>query len=323
MKRIVALCICLAVLLGTASCKPAPEAVTTEQEEVKQLKIGVVNFKMNAPYFVAMSRAIEAEAPYYENLELVVTDAMADMAKVTSDVEDLVAQGVDGVVMNAGPIESLPAAMDALNEAGIPVVLVNRKLVGSDYTSWIGCANWQIGQQDGQYIADRLGGEGVLLHIRGGPEDNTTGNARGGGMLSSVEPTNIEVITAPEFGGWTSDGGFKIMEDMLASYDHIDAVFCENDSMCLGAMQAIADAGRSDEMFLCGVDGEKEALKLIMEGSNYACTGLNDADQIGRMGFHRLLAILAGAVPEKDTELPSPLITKDNACQHYDPDSTF
>jgi ABC-type sugar transport system substrate-binding protein len=113
------------------------------------------------------------------------------------------------------------------------------------------------------------------------------------------------------------------MENMLATYDKIDAVFCENDSMCLGAQQAIADAGRTDEMFLVGVDGQKEALVQIMQGTNYAATGLNNSDQIGRAAFHRLMAILAGARAPKDTILPSPLITKENVQRYYNPDSVF
>jgi len=160
--------------------------------------------------------------------------------------------------------------------------------------------------------------------LRGGPADNSIGLDRTNGMLSVVEKSEIKVEMAPDWGGWSSDGGFKLMENMLAKYDKIDAVFCENDSMCLGAQKAIADAGRSDEMFLCGVDGEKAALVAIMtEGSNYACTGLNNSDQIGRAAFHRLMAILAGAEAPKDTVLPSPLITKDNVVKFYNPDSVF
>jgi hypothetical protein len=83
-----------------------------------------------------------------------------------------------------------------------------------------------IGVQDGQYIVDRLGGEGLLLDIRDGPADNTIGLARTNGMLSVVEQSNIEVVMAPDFGGWSEDGGFTIMEDMLAKYDRIDVVFC-------------------------------------------------------------------------------------------------
>jgi ribose transport system substrate-binding protein len=114
------------------------------------------------------------------------------------------------------------------------------------------------------------------------------------------------------------------MEDMLARYDKIDAVFCENDSMCLGAQKAVADAGRSDEMFLVAVDGEKAALENIMaEESNYAATGLNNSDQIGRAAFHRMMAILGGASAPHDTVLPSPIITIDNVDRYYNPDSVF
>jgi ribose transport system substrate-binding protein len=142
-------------------------------------------------------------------------------------------------------------------------------------------------------------------------------------MLSKVEQTEIEVVKAPDFGGWSPDGGFRVMSNMLVQYDKIDAVFCENDSMCLGAQKAIQDTGRSDEMFLVGVDGEKAALKQILDGTNYAATGLNNSDQIGRAAFHRLMGILAGGISEKDTILPSPLITVDNAQKYYNPESIF
>lgn len=321
MKRTLALSIVLVVILVAAGCAPTP--APAPEEEAKEFTIGVANFLLGAPYFVAMSDAAEEEAAYYENVTVITTDGQGDAEKMTSDVDDLLAKGVDGILINAGPIEALPAALDAIKEAGIPVVMVDRLLKGGDYNSWIGPDNYQIGVQDGQYIVDRLGGEGLLLDIRGGPADNTIGLDRTNGMLSVVEQSNIEVVMAPDFGGWSEDGGFTIMEDMLAKYDKIDVVFCENDSMCLGAQKAIEDAGRSDEMFLCGVDGQKEALKAIMDGTNYACTGKNDSDEIGRAGFHRLMAVLAGAKPEHDTVLPSPLITIENACQYYNPDSLF
>jgi ribose transport system substrate-binding protein len=323
MKHKITLVIVLVVILVAAGCGPTP--APAPEEEAKEFTIGVANFLLGAPYFVAMSDAAEEEGAYYENVTVITTDGQGDAEKMTSDVDDLLAKGVDGILINAGPIEALPAALDAAAEAGIPVVMVDRLLVteSDKYVSWIGPNNYQIGVQDGQYIVDRLGGEGLLLDIRGGPADNTIGLARTNGMLSVVEQSNIEVVMAPDFGGWSTDGGFTIMEDMLAKYDKIDVVFCENDSMCLGAQKAIEDAGRSDEMFLCGVDGQKEALKAIIDGTNYACTGKNDSDEIGRLGFHRLMAILAGAKPEKDTTLPSPLITIENACQYYNPDSLF
>lgn len=295
--------------------------VTLAQDDT--IRIGMVNYTLCCAYFIGMSQAVEAEAAFYENLEVIVTDANGDAAKLTADVEDVLAQDVDGIIISGGPLEAAPAALEAIQAAGVPVVLVDRLLKGGEYTSWIGPDNFTIGVQDGQYIVDRLGGEGLLVVLRGGPADNSIGLARTEGMLSVVEQSNIQVEMAPDFGGWSEDGGFTLMEDMLARHDNISAVFCENDSMCLGAQKAIEDAGRSADIFLVGVDGQKEALLQILNGTNYAATGLNNSDQIGRAAFHRMMAILAGAKAPKDTVLPSPLITEDNVARYYNPDSVF
>lgn len=319
--RIISSIILIAVVLVALCVPAAPAAQVAAQEDT--IRIGMVNYTLCCAYFIGMSDVVEEEAAFYPNIEMIVTDANGDAAKLTSDVEDVLAQGVDGIIISGGPLEAAPAALDAIEAAGVPVVLVDRKLKGGNYTSWIGPDNYTIGVQDGQYIAERLGGEGRLVVVRGGPEDNSIGLDRTNGMLSIVEETNIEVVKAPNFGDWSEDGGFTVMADMLAQYDAIDAVFCENDSMCLGAQKAIQDAGRTEEMFLVGVDGQKEALLQILNGTNYAATGLNNSDQIGRAAFHRLMAILAGAAAPQDTVLPSPVITIDNVARFYNPDSVF
>lgn len=289
----------------------------------EKVTIGMASFTLAAPYFVGMTEAVEKAAGEAGNVEVITTDANGDAAKLTSDVEDLVARGVDGLIISAGPLESAPAALNSAEQADISTVLVDRKLTGGNYTSWIGPDNEAIGRQDGEYLAEQLGGEGKVVIIRGGPADNTIGLARTNGMLSGLEGTGIEATKAPEFGEWGTDGGQKVMEDVLASSDDIDAVFCENDSMCLGAQKAIRDAGRAEDIILAGVDGQKEAIKAILDGTNYVVTGLNDSGQIGREGFERLMAILDGEEVEKDTVLPSPQITKENAEEYYDPNAIF
>ena len=325
MKRIFALSIFLILAIVLAACGQAQEA--GPEAEARAFTIGVANFSQCCPYFIGMNDAVLAEASAYSNVTVVTTDADGDAATFQSDIEDLIAQGIDGIIISGAWLEQAPAALDALAEAGIPSVLVDRQfgVGGEAYTSYVGPQNFVIGQQDGQYIADRLGGEGVVVQLRGGPADNSIGLNRSNGVLSVLETySGITVVTAPDFGGWSADGGISLMEDMLAANPQIDAVFCENDSMCLGAQTAIADAGRSEEMFLVGVDGETAALEAIMNGTNYAATGLNSSDQIGRAGFQRLMAILAGATPaERDTYLPSPLITIDNVLRFYNPAGTF
>jgi ribose transport system substrate-binding protein len=316
MKHITVAVLVAALALGSVG-------ITAAQEETSSIRIGMANLSQGAPYFIGMSQAVEEEATYFENVDVLVTNADGDVEKLTSDIEDLIAQGVDGIVLSAAWIEAAPAAMQAINDAGIPVVMVDRLLKGSDYTSWIGPDNYAIGVQNGQFIVEQLGGVGRLGLIRGGPADNSIGLDRTNGMLSEVEQSDIEVITYPDFAGWSTDGGFAAAETLLAQNPDLDVIFCENDSMCLGAQKAIEDRGLADSIFVVGVDGQKEALVEIMRGGVYKATGLNNSDQIGRAGFHRLMAILAGAVPEHDTVFPSPLITLENVERFYNPESVF
>lgn len=326
MKRNIVLTSVLILAVLIAACG---QAATTPPAEAgpKSLKIGMANFSQCCPYFIGMNNSVIDEAKSYSNITIVSTDANGDAAKFQSDIEDLIAQKVDGVIVSGAWLEEAPAALDALKSAGIPTVLVDRQFgkgSSESYTSYIGPDNLTIGKQDGQYIADRLGGKGVVVELRGGPADNSIGLNRSKGVNSILETyPDITVVVAPDFGSWSADGGIALMEDMLAANPKIDAVFCENDSMCLGAQTAIADAGRADEMFLVGVDGELAALEAIMNGTNYAATGLNNSDQIGRAAFLRLMGILGGGTPEKNTYLPSPIITIDNVLKYYNPEGEF
>lgn len=325
MKRniVITSIIVLAVLLAACGQAATPAAETGP----KAIKLGMANFSQCCPYFIGMNNSVMDEAKAISNVTIVSTNADGDAAKFQSDIEDLIAQKVDGVIVSGAWLEEAPAALDALKAAGIPTVLVDRQFgkgSSESYTSYIGPDNYTIGKQDGQYIADRLRGKGIVVELRGGPADNSIGLNRSKGVndILSTYP-EITTVVAPDFGNWSSNDGMALMEDMLAANPKIDAVFCENDSMCLGAQSAIADAGRSEELFLVGVDGESAALKAIMDGTNYAATGLNNSDQIGRAAFHRIMAILAGGTPEKNTYLPSPIITIDNVIKYYNPEGEF
>lgn len=326
MKRNVVITGILILAVFLAACGQGAGTPAAETGS-KSIKIGMANFSQCCPYFIGMNNSVIDEAKAFSNITIVSTDANGDAAKFQSDIEDLIAQKVDGVIVSGAWLEEAPAALDALSSAGIPTVLVDRQFgkgSSESYTSYIGPDNYTIGEQDGQYIADRLGGQGVVVELRGGPADNSIGLNRSNGCNSILSTyPGISVVVAPNYGDWSSDGGMALMEDMLAANPQIDAVFCENDSMCLGAQTAIADAGRTDEMFLVGVDGELAALEAIMNSTNYGATGLNNSDQIGRAAFHRLMAILGGGAPEKNTYLPSPIITIENVLKYYNPEGEF
>ncbi|HEY8585046.1 MAG TPA: substrate-binding domain-containing protein [Capillimicrobium sp.] len=333
MRRLIAFCIVGLLAVALAACGSSDDdgGATTQAGGTTAADgggsgggytIGVANFTLGAPYFIGISKTIQTEAQADGN-EVSETDARGDAAQLTSNVDELLLKGVDGIIISGGPLENAPAALNAIQQAGIPVVLVDRKFTG-EYTSWVGPDNEAIGRQDGEYIAEHLDGEGKVAIIRGGPADNSIGLARSDGVRSVLEQhEGIEIVVAPDFGEWSSDGGLKVAESVLSTNPDVDVIFCENDSMCLGAQKAIADAGKTDDIILAGVDGQKEALKAIKDGTNYKVTGLNDAVEMGTAAYERMVEILEGGTPEKDTVVPSPQITADNVDEYYDPDSEF
>jgi ribose transport system substrate-binding protein len=318
MRRLTGLFLATVLAVGVTACgsdsdEPAGGGKTS-------YKIGVANFMLSGPYFSGMDKAIAAQASKKGNVEIVSTDANGDAAKLAANVEDLLSKNVDAIIISGGPLESAPAALAAIKAAGKPVVLVDRKFQTGDYTSWIGPDNEAIGKHNGEFLAQRLTSGGKVAIIKGGPADNSIGLARTNGVKAALQgKANITLVEAPDFGGWSSDGGLTVMESLLASHPDLVAVFCENDAMCLGAQRAIADAGKAKQIVIAGVDGQTEALKAINDGTNYLVTGLNDADIIGAKGLDRAVEILGGATAEKDTVVDSPMVTKDNAKQFMNP----
>ena len=207
------------ILLLAAATAAVPAAA-------KDIKIGVVNLSLCCAYFVGMDQAVKEEAKAFPNITVLSTDAKGDVAKLTSNVEDLLSQKVDGLIVSGAWIEAAPEALDAIKAAAVPVVLVDRMLKGGEFTSWIGPDNYAIGVGIGDYIVKRLDGKGLLAVLRGGPADNSIGLDRTNGVLSVVGKSGIKVEKAPDFGGWSVDGGFKLMEDMLTKFPDINAVFC-------------------------------------------------------------------------------------------------
>jgi len=288
----------------------------------EERKIAVANFTLGAPYFIGISKTVERAAAK-DGVDVSVTDAKGDAVALTTNIEDLLTKDLDGIIISGGPLENAPAALNAIKQKDIPVVLVDRKFQSGDYTSWVGPDNEAIGRQDGEFLAEELGGKGKVGIIRGGPADNSIGKARSDGLKSVLEPAGFELVVAPEFGEWSSDGGLKVAENLLNQHPDLNAIFCENDSMCLGAQKAIGDAGKTDDILLAGVDGQKEALAAIKEGGNYKVTGLNDAVDMGNAAYDRLMQILDGGEVEQDTVVPSPQITAANVEKFYDPNSEF
>ena len=120
------------------------------------------------------------EASHFSNVKVLSTDAKGDVAKLTSDVEDLLNQKVNVFIISGAWIEAAPAALEAINQAGVPIVMVDRQLKGGDFNARVGPDNCAIGRALAKHIVKRLNGKGKVAVIRGGPADTIGSNCSTG-----------------------------------------------------------------------------------------------------------------------------------------------
>lgn len=233
------------------------------------LKVGFSQCDNMNSWRIAETESMEASAK--ENgVELVFTDASGDIAKQASDVEDMVAQGVDYIVIAPQEEDGLQSALKSAMDADIPVILVDRGIngtAGEDYTVAImSDFVWEAEQVANKFI-EATGGKGNCVILQG-TQGATSTNDRQEGFMKAIEGTEIKVV-ADQVANYTMAEGQSVMENILqAQGDDIDMVFAHNDDMALGAIEAIKAAGYKpgEDIIVGGIDGPAAAMEAILAG---------------------------------------------------------
>lgn len=231
-----------------------------------KIKIGFSQGTMNHPWRVAM---VEGNKAYAEknlpDVELIVTDGQNASSKQVTDVESLMAQGIDVLMISPLTSDALtPVVMDAM-AAGIKVVTMDRK-VNTDVTVHVGAQNKPIGVAAGKFIVDKLDGKGKVIELQGTGGASATID-RHEGFAEALDGTNVEIV-ATQNCDFLRERALKFMEDQLQRFGpgEIQAVYAHNDEMALGAIQALEAVGRLDEVVVVGIDGQNNAYDAIKAG---------------------------------------------------------
>lgn len=295
-------------------------------------KVGIAMYTLGAPYFAAQVAAAEDQAKK-AGCEVTSADGQNDMAKQIADVEDMVARGVNVLILNPRDPEGLVAAADAATAAGVKVVVMDSSInTKANVITQVRSSNDQNGYLVGQWLANEMKGKPMKIILLSGDKGNEVGRDRRlgvfkglvEGQLVNEGKASFEVV-GQGWGGWAHEGGLAAMEDLLTAHPDANVVLGENDSMVLGAMKALEAQGKTDVLVLAAADGQKEALALIKEGK-YGATGLNDPDLVARtavdIGLKALNGELAADYPKLHLTTPA-VITKDNVDQYYRADSVF
>lgn len=250
---------------ATNSNEPSP----SESPADKKYKVGFSQGTMNHPFRVAMVEENVAYAKeHYPNMEIIVTDGNNDSSKQVADVEDLIAQGIDLLVISPLTAEALTDVCEKAMKAGIPVLTLDRN-VNTEVTSFIGAENRPMGVASAKLLAEMLDEKGRIIEIHGTAGASATIDRHEGFIEELANYPEMEII-AEQYCDYLRENAMRYMEDMLQRFGpgEIDAVYTHNDEMALGAVEAIRAAGREDEgIKVIGMDGTEVAFEAIQNGS--------------------------------------------------------
>jgi inositol transport system substrate-binding protein len=311
MKKILAVMLVLVLALGMlTACGGGAE---TEAPADDAVTIGFAQCNLNDTFQTYVTDAAKAKAEEL-GYTMEVQDAQEDVVKQQDQVYTMIEQGFDVIMVVPVDTSAMGPITDAVTAAGIPLVYVNRNPFGTDNPPegvyYVGSQEIVAGQLQGQYLVELMGetgGVGILMGILSneGAVKRTEGNKE---VLSQY--AGIEIL-AEETGEWQSDKAMAITENWLTAYgDKLNAILANNDGMAIGAVQALATAGREDVIVL-GVDAIPDAVAMVADGTLDA-TVLQDAVGQGAGGVDVAAKVMNGETPDPISWIDFVLVTPEN-----------
>jgi ribose transport system substrate-binding protein len=303
----------IAALAGVdvGACKPAAarkHAGTPEDPFV----IGMSQCNRGEPWRVQMDEDVKQAAAKHPNVKVIFKDAQNESLTQRAQIEELLAQGVDLLLVS--PKESAPLTRPVAEafDKGVPVIVLDRAVDGEKFTTFIGADNRKIGREAGKWVATTLGGKGKIVELMG-LQTSTPGRDRHEGFLEGIDLAahpDLKIVFHADM-EWLEPKARAEMESALATQSEIDLVYAHNDPGAHGAYLAAKAAGRKARFV--GIDA------LPHEGVKYVKEGLLDATFLyptgGPEAIDLALKILGGEKPPRKIVLGTRLYTKDNVAK--------
>jgi ribose transport system substrate-binding protein len=280
---------------------------------------GFAQTENNNPWRIAQTESMR-NAAEENGVELIVTDAQSNTPKQVSDIQDMVAQGVDVLFIPPREEQGLEPALQSAREVGVPVFLVDREAnaeICEDYIGFMGSNFIQQGERAAEWLVQATNGKAKIAELQGTVGASVTAD-RGEGFKSVIDENSGMEIIASQSGNFNRAEGQNVMEQILGGNPDLDAVYAHNDEMAIGAIQALKDAGRKpgEDVTVVSVDGTRDALQAIIDGDLGATVETNP--RFGPLAFDTAKKFLSGEqVPTKIT-VQDHLFDKGNATQFID-----
>jgi len=258
----------------------------------------------------------------YPNLEIILVTA-GSAAEQANTLEDLYAiHNIDALVILPFESDPLTDPVEMLKMQGVFITVVDRGLTKEGIADiYVAGDNHAMGRVSGEYMVEALGGKGDIVVLRGIP--TVIDNYRFDSFMEVIEGTEINVLDW-QYANWNRDDGFQVMQDFLARFPKIDAVWAQDDDVALGVIEAVKQAGREDELFIVGGAGMKEMIKRVMDGDRLIPVDVLYPPAMIATGMEvTALRFVSNASVLGEYILDATLVTPENAHLYYFPDSPF
>ncbi len=289
---------------------------STAQDAPKQ-KIAVVVSTMNNPWFVVLGETAKTRAIEL-GYDATIFDSQNDTSKEAAHFENLIAGGYKAVLFNPTDANGSIANVLKAKAAGIPVFCIDREINSTNAAtaqmlsdSYSGCVKL------GQLFVKSVGKDGEYAELLGLVGDNNTWN-RSHGFHSVVDRYPGLKMVAQQSGEFDRAKGLEVMESILQAHPNIKGVFCGNDSMAMGAYQALVTAGKDKDVKVFGFDGADDVVKSIAEGKIVA-TGMQFPKKMAQQSAEFADEYIKGRRDfAQKIAVPVEVVTKENVGKYGD-----
>ena len=292
--------------LLTGCLKPA--AQPTPDEPVRQTTVGVSLWKTDDPWRAQMKADIEAAAAKHPEVRFVFRDAQDNAEKQRADVEEFLAHHANLIIISPKNAQILAEPIAKAFTAGIPVIVVDRPIIGDKYTCFIAPNNKQIGTAAGKWLAEKLGKKGKIVEIRG-PIDSIPNQERHAAFRAALRDPGYRFIYEGYVDPPRVDAS-DIMRETMEHADHIDAVYAYTDEAAQAAYETAKSAQREKDVLFLGIGG------LPTGGQKFVSEGILDATFLhptcGTEAVETAMKLLAGQKVPKTITMDTQVFTKEN-----------
>jgi ribose transport system substrate-binding protein len=281
-------------------------------------KVALVLKTLNHPFFVDMRRgAQEAADRLGVQLDVQAAEREIDVEKQMQIVENMIQTGIGALAITPSGSREIISALVKARDAKVPIIVVDTRLdqkaaadAGVHAETFVGSDNYEGGKLAGGYLVKATNGKARIAILEGIP-GHETGDSRLRGFREAVSSAPGITIVASQPANWERDQGFNVFQNMLQAHPDIDAVFAASDLMALGAIEAIAAAGKTGKIRVVGFDALDDAKKAIAAGTMDASVA-QFPSEMGKIAVESAVKAMRGEKLPPDIVVNLAMVTKDS-----------